>query len=296
MGGVYVIGIGSQIGDEGFKAFQNARNFLNNPMNEIYSLKEIANDNEDMSYEFMEEHKEEFHQVFEMLADDLSKEFFVAYLKGMCSGAAYAYYEKADCSPYFNGLTQSFLGGTLVDCGAFTGDTLESFIECSHGIYDTVYAIEAEPDNAKDLESFVAGRGYRNIRVIQKAVGSFAGKISFESKENKATSRISENGTGNIEIEMDTIDHIVGDDKVTFIKMDIEGNEQEALKGAKSVIEVNMPVLAICVYHRKNDLIVIPPLLCGLHSKGIHYKLYLRKHTDFFTNSELVLYAIPVKD
>ena len=63
--------------------------------------------------------------------------------------------------------------------------------------------------------------------------------------------------------------------------------ELEALKGAQKQIKANKPKLAICVYHRQEDLISIPQYILSLNSD---YKLYLRHYGDFC--AELVLYAV----
>ena len=90
-----------------------------------------------------------------------------------------------------------------------------------------------------------------------------------------------------------TIDRAVGEEKVAFIKMDVEGAELEALKGAEGVIARDMPVLAISAYHRQEDLITLLPYISSLHNQKEHYELYLRHHG--VVQAELVLYAIPVE-
>ena len=79
----------------------------------------------------------------------------------------------------------------------------------------------------------------------------------------------------------------MGKEKATFIKMDIEGSELEALKGAKNQIMNYSPRLAICVYHKREDLITIPQYIKKLVPE---YKLYLRAHFPYA--SELVIYGI----
>ena len=69
--------------------------------------------------------------------------------------------------------------------------------------------------------------------------------------------------------------------------MDIEGAELEALRGAAKTIRRCKPKLAICVYHRREDLITIPQFIKSISSG---YKLYLRGH--LYCPSEVVLYAI----
>ena len=69
--------------------------------------------------------------------------------------------------------------------------------------------------------------------------------------------------------------------------MDIEGAELEALKGAKETIKRNHPKLAICVYHKPEDIVDIPKFILELDPE---YKLYLRHYSD--NAGETVLYAI----
>lgn len=100
-------------------------------------------------------------------------------------------------------------------------------------------------------------------------------------------------GGGNINkdgeeyIEVDSIDNLLSDIPVTFIKMDIEGAEMEALKGAEKVIRVYKPKLAVCIYHRYEDLYEIPMYIKSLVPE---YRLFVRHYSD--SPSETVLYAV----
>lgn len=87
-------------------------------------------------------------------------------------------------------------------------------------------------------------------------------------------------------IETIVLDEFLRGERVTFIKMDIEGAELDALRGASQIIKEQKPKLAISVYHRDDDIVAIPKLLTGLRPD---YKLYLR-HYSLLLN-ETVLYA-----
>jgi hypothetical protein len=85
------------------------------------------------------------------------------------------------------------------------------------------------------------------------------------------------------------IDDVVGTPefpKVDFIKMDIEGAEQQALRGAEECIRRFKPKLAITVYHSLEDFWEIPRWIDGL---GLGYKFYLRHFT--IHSEETVLFA-----
>ncbi|NBV84437.1 FkbM family methyltransferase, partial [bacterium] len=75
-----------------------------------------------------------------------------------------------------------------------------------------------------------------------------------------------------------------------FIKMDIEGGELSALRGAKKLITTHLPRLAICVYHRPDDFWAVPELILGW---GCQYDLFLRHYTESIY--ETVMYFIPKK-
>jgi hypothetical protein len=92
---------------------------------------------------------------------------------------------------------------------------------------------------------------------------------------------------GNVEIEADSIDNVCENENVSFIKMDVEGSELEALKGAQKQIKANKPKLAICVYHKKEDLLTIPQYILSVRPD---YKLYLRHYGGLTT--DLILYAV----
>ncbi|MBC7544393.1 MAG: FkbM family methyltransferase, partial [Candidatus Sericytochromatia bacterium] len=96
-------------------------------------------------------------------------------------------------------------------------------------------------------------------------------------------------GTGQESVETITIDDYVastGLSKVDFIKMDVEGGELQALKGAEQTIRQHRPKLAISVYHQPQDLFEIPGWITRVCPE---YRLHLDHYTLFA--EETVLYA-----
>jgi len=89
-----------------------------------------------------------------------------------------------------------------------------------------------------------------------------------------------------LSIDTTSIDALDLKEKVTLIKMDIEGAELEGLKGAKNTILRDKPKLAICIYHSDNDMIRIPEYI---HSIVPEYKLFVKHHS--ILSYETVLYA-----
>lgn len=84
-----------------------------------------------------------------------------------------------------------------------------------------------------------------------------------------------------------SLDQILQEEKVTFIKLDIEGAELKALQGMKNIIIKYRPLLAVCIYHKAEDIVEIPGYIKTLVPD---YKFYIRSyHMDY---TEHVLYAI----
>ena len=83
------------------------------------------------------------------------------------------------------------------------------------------------------------------------------------------------------------LDDVLKNKKVTFVKMDIEGAEPQALRGAENIIRTQKPRLAICIYHDLKHLWEIPFYIKNLVPE---YKIYLRHHTNL--EYETVCYAI----
>lgn len=174
----------------------------------------------------------------------------------------------------------------FVDCGAYDGDSLLDFFTFlkKHNIdsYRKCIAFEPDIDNFKKLIENIAG--LPNIEAYQ--MGTYNCKDTLHFSDGNDTGSSIQNNGGTI-IEVDSIDNIVKDEKVTYIKMDIEGAELDSLKGAKKTILKNRPKLAICVYHRTDDLLTIPEFILSLHND---YKLYLRNYKK--AGVDTVLYAI----
>lgn len=172
----------------------------------------------------------------------------------------------------------------LVDVGAYDGDTTEEFIRWSNNKYDRIICLEPDTENVKRFKENIRNYGERRIELLQKGAWDEATKLAF-IQEGGVASSISEIGTELIEVCR--IDDIVGNQKVTYIKMDIEGAEEKALLGAQNTIVRYKPKLAICVYHKPEDIFTLPELLLNLNPE---YKLYFRHYT--FTDADTVMYAI----
>ena len=175
----------------------------------------------------------------------------------------------------------------FIDCGAYTGDTAEQVIR-RNAAFSSIVAIEADPGNfgrltewIDSLETPLASR----IRTLNVAVGAKPGRLHFRASGDEGACLAPD---GDVSVECVPLDDLQADTPPTFIKMDIEGAELEALQGARRTIRTNRPILSICVYHKQDDLWRIPLFI---HTLAEDYRLYLRPHD--VDGWQLVCYAVP---
>jgi FkbM family methyltransferase len=178
----------------------------------------------------------------------------------------------------------------FVDGGAFDGDTIRELIRHAGGRppFAKVVAFEPDPANFERLERYLATLPVelaRRIEFHRLGVGERPERARFAA-DGTVDSAI--DPAGSLETEIVTLDTILGPTVPTFIKMDIEGAEPEALAGGRQVIARHTPVLAICVYHQQDHLWRIPMLI---HSFSEHYCLFLRRFGDEF--ADVVCFAVP---
>lgn len=173
----------------------------------------------------------------------------------------------------------------FVDCGAFDGQTVLDYVYTYGEEYKKIYAYEPMPDNYHKVRQKL--KDYPRISVMNKCVSSQAGILKFTSGMPDAANRLNEGG--DVSVSVGTLDQDIPE-KITFIKMDVEGAEQDAIKGAAKHIKEDCPELAICVYHLITDLWKIPQMIIGLN---LNQKFYLRYHLDGSIPEEMVFYASP---
>lgn len=171
----------------------------------------------------------------------------------------------------------------FVDCGAFDGSTSIEFANWCQGEYDKIFMFEVDRYNIKLCKKNIIN--YRLKNCTLKECGVWNKKTQLRFREGSFTSSgLSKEGS--IKVPVVDLDSILQNQKVTFIKMDIEGAELEAIKGAKKILMRCKPRLAISVYHRPEDIIEIPLLLWEIVPE---YKFSLRQYRS--SKRETVLYA-----
>lgn len=171
-----------------------------------------------------------------------------------------------------------------IDGGAFDGETCNDFIKWCDGQYEKIIAFEPSRYFLLKCKQNLNIAKEERVLLINKGLYSEETELRFMHKA--AGSKVSDSGADIIEVT--SIDAVLDGQPATFIKLDVEGCELEALKGAKETILKCHPKLAISVYHKPEDIYEIPRFVIELVPQ---YKLYIRHYSN--VESETILYAIP---
>jgi FkbM family methyltransferase len=191
----------------------------------------------------------------------------------------------------------------VIDGGGCWGDTALYFA-LRVGEHGKVYSFEFCPENVQQFQKNL-NRNPRllpRIQVITSALWARSGEELLLSPHDgpsssvfatPANGRLQEKGAASSVSNTRAIDDFVtaeGLDRVDFIKLDIEGAEFEALRGAEKVLRTFRPKLAVSLYHNLDDFVRIPSFLASL---DLGYEFFL----DHFTihAEETILFARPRK-
>jgi len=156
-------------------------------------------------------------------------------------------------------------------------------------LFKKLYAFEPDVDNFKKCLKRMETEHLPEIVMLPYGTWSSNTELHFNATASACSNICGESGTL---IKTAAIDDIVADgDKITFIKMDVEGAELESLKGAQKIIKRDKPKLAICIYHKPEDMVTLPLYIRSLVPE---YKFYLRSYSN--GENEVVLYAINDED
>ena len=247
--------------------------------------------------------KDDIIKLYNDLHDEESKETLLNIVKYRLSfDKNYLKISKSLNEQYFEKDVLSFTDDEVIyDVGAYDGDTIECFLgKVTNNKYAKYYAFEPSNSYCEIIQNKKDQNiNWKNVEIVNCGVYNKKSKVKAYDKGSSEFSdnilsidkSIDSEAAGNsdvIYINTITIDEFAKTHlKPTFIKMDIEGAELNALIGAKNVIVNHKPKLAICIYHRPSDLSEIAKYIKQLNS---HYRFYIRHYRDYICDT--VLYCL----
>jgi FkbM family methyltransferase len=235
--------------------------------------------------------KEKLDIVFGLLKDNTSKELLnqIVHLRRTLD---VNYYIKPSGTEYFPVDVPVFNNLNIInfiDCGAYTGDTIKELMFQNQKVG---YTISFEPDekNLEKLNNELKNQkeSHPQTNFIIYPAGIYSSNTILRFANNGIASSAALDEDSDIQVPVVALDNIVLNSSPNYIKMDIEGAEKEALIGAKKTIQKYKPNLAICLYHKPQDLWELPILI---HEIEPSYDMYIRVHEDMCLST--VLYCIP---
>lgn len=195
-------------------------------------------------------------------------------------------------------------GTAFVDAGCFDGETSMEFARWCENNYSKIYAFEPDPVNYERAGQRLRQSGLHDVELLEAGLSDGNAETDFYAMSDQdarilptseSTEELRRYITGRIvederrqkvrKVRTVSLDKVVGDEKVGFIKMDIEGAELSALHGAAHIIVRDRPLLAISVYHKAGDM---PEIMDYCKQLVPDYRFWLRQYHALY---ETVLYA-----
>ena len=177
--------------------------------------------------------------------------------------------------------------GVFIDAGALDLNNSLDYIRWNCYDFEQIYAFEPDPSNyhvcgevLKKLDRIMGSK----IHLFNAGCYEKDGELLFDEKHN-GCSNVSE--TGDAKVAVRSIDSVLDGQKATYIKMDIEGSELYALRGAKQTIVKWHPKLAICIYHKIDDIYTSANFILSLVPD---YRIYIRHYSTCV--AETVMYFV----
>lgn len=241
------------------------------------------------TFEFFQENRERFEKIYSLLSDDESKKIYknVIFYK-LTGDIKYLFDSESDKESVYKDLLECDSIKKYLDLGAYNGDTIREMLKYNPCL-ESAIALEPDARNFRKLNEY-ASSSELSIKCINKGAWSEDTTLLFDASGNRNAGIISK---GNIvtkikEVEVASVDSVLCGEKVDYIKYDVEGSEYEALLGSADTIKQYAPKLLVSLYHRSEDLFLLPELVLELNPD---YSLYLRRF-PYVPAWDLNLYAI----
>ncbi len=233
-----------------------------------------------MDDRFIAQYRQKIGQAYSLLADDQSRKVFKGALD-FCYTGVLKYLDaiESDKDEVFEKILR-LKDERYLDLGAYRGDTVDEFLHYTNG-YGSITAVEPNPKNYQKLCKHIAD--IPNATALHAGIADRVGTMTISKKAGRMPVLGSANG---VAIPVTTVDMI--DCSPTYIKIDIEGMEQQMLSGAEHTLRTMKPKLNLAAYHRTEDFFL---LINRLHDINPDYRIYLRKH-PYIPCWDLNIYAV----
>lgn len=220
---------------------------------------------------FVRQHADTMQATFGLLADERSRRVFLDTVRFKLSGRLrYLRDSETGKDEAFGAILRPTQAEHFADLGAYTGDTVRELLHYTGGAFASITALEPDRRSYRKLSAY-AETLPGAVRCEQAGAWSCDTVLHFSDRAGRQ-SRVSKQGK---ETQMRALDSVLDGAPCTYLKMDVEGAEHEALAGAAQTIRRYRPKLNLAAYHRSADFFQLP---LAVHALCPDYRLYLRHH------------------
>ena len=223
--------------------------------------------------EFYEINKEKIDAARDLFADEESRRIFDNVISYKLSGdIRYLRDAESDKDEVYRHLLCADKIETAVDAGAYNGDTARELSLYAPKL-KKIYALEPDRRNFRKLSEYAEGETRFSLLAVQAAAWKEEATLSYDASGNR-NAGLNTGAKKTVDVSAIAIDSLT-DERVDYIKYDVEGAEKEALIGSSETIKAHKPALLVSAYHRSEDIFELPLMLNSLEPS---YKLYLRRY------------------
>ncbi|MBQ9742192.1 MAG: FkbM family methyltransferase [Ruminococcus sp.] len=220
--------------------------------------------------QYLEEHLSTLEESRSLLCDEESKRVFDNMIRFQFTGElSYLFSIESQREAALRDILCLTDKEDMLDLGAYRGDTIKEVISLFGGISS---AIALEPDKKTFEKLCTFAKNFPCVTPLPYAVWSEIKELSFSGGGGRQSALNSE---GKDNVRAVSADSITERKRITYVKMDVEGVEKEALLGMSKLLNDQKPKLSIAAYHRTCDLAELIPLI---HRLNPQYRIHLRHH------------------
>jgi FkbM family methyltransferase len=220
---------------------------------------------------FAQSHMAELDAAAALMADERSRSVLDAMICFKLTGRLHYLRDgESEKSEAFTCIINPNKNEHFCDLGAYNGDTIRELLSYTDGAFSSVTALEPDRRNFRKLLTFTENLSGK-ITLEQAGAWDQDCIKTFAAKAGR-NSRLSGKG---VETQMRALDSVLAGAPCTILKLDVEGAEREALRGAAQTIARCKPRLNVACYHRNEDLYALPLLV---HELNPEYEIFLRHH------------------